>query len=246
MKKEIKSELRTDEIGFGNLKLTQAVDEFCYGVDAVILADFASKISKTKGLVFDFGTGTGVIPLIISHKLKNCKIVGVELQEKSAKLAKANVRENGLEDRITILNSNILDIDSKYYSMVDVVVSNPPYMAKNGALQNLNDAKSIARHETAADLEQFFMMAAKLLKDRGQLFMVHRPSRLVDLLAYGRKYKLEAKTMQMVAPKNGAIPNIVLLHFVKNGGKELKILKPLDVHKEGGAYTDEILEIYEK
>ena len=73
-----------------------------------------------------------------------------------------------------------------------------------------------------------------------------RPSRLVDLLAYGRKYKLEAKTMQMVAPKNGAIPNIVLLHFVKNGGKELKILKPLDVHKEGGDYTDEILEIYEK
>lgn len=242
----MENKLRTDKIGFGNLKLTQAVDEFCYGVDAVILADFASKISKTKGVVFDFGTGTGVIPLIISHKLKECEIIAVELQENSARLAEKNVALNGLENRITVVNNNILDLDEKYYYKADVVVSNPPYMPRHGALQNVNDAKSIARHETAADLEDFFMMASKVLKDRGQLFMVHRPSRLVDLLTYARKYKLEAKTMQMVAPKNGAIPNIVLLHFVKNGGKEMKILKPLDIHKEGGGYTQELLEIYEK
>ena len=38
------TEIRTDDIGFGILKLLQDPSEFCYGVDAVILADFAASI----------------------------------------------------------------------------------------------------------------------------------------------------------------------------------------------------------
>ena len=58
---------RLDEIGFGGLRLIQKPEEFCYGVDAVILADFASKYSrKSFRSAVDLGTGTGIIPLILS------------------------------------------------------------------------------------------------------------------------------------------------------------------------------------
>ena len=237
---------RIVEIGFGNLKLKQRPKEFCYGVDAVILADFAAKFCNKSKIVFDLGTGTGVIPLILSHKLKEGSIVGVEIQKQSANLAKENVAINNLEDKIKILNCNIKDIPEKYFDTANLVVSNPPYMPKHGALKNTNSAKTIARHEIEADLKDFFQIASRLLKDRGELFMVHRPSRMVDLLAYAREFRLEAKTMQLVCPKNGEVPNIVLIHFVKNGGKELKLLKNLDVHKEDGGYTEDILKIYEK
>ena len=70
--------------------------------------------------------------------------------------------------------------------------------------------------------------------------MVHRPSRMVDLLAYAREFRLEAKTMQLVCPKNGEVPNIVLIHFVKNGGKEPLTLKNLDVHKEVWRCTEDL------
>ena len=44
---------RIDEIGFGGLKLIQDTEMFCYGVDAVLLARFASRISHKKGLIWE-------------------------------------------------------------------------------------------------------------------------------------------------------------------------------------------------
>ncbi|MEE1038250.1 MAG: tRNA1(Val) (adenine(37)-N6)-methyltransferase [Eubacterium sp.] len=242
----IEKDERVDEIGFGNLKLIQKPKEFCYGVDAVILADFAAGLCKRSQVVFDLGTGTGVIPMIFNYKKSSGKIYGVEVQEGSAKRAVRNVQLNGLQEKIEIIHSNIKDLDNGLWGTADVVISNPPYFPHGGALKNSNDAKTIARHEITANLEDFFQVAAKLLKEKGELFMVHRPSRLADLMCYGRQYKLEAKSVQMVSPKAGEAPNIVLVHFAKNGGKEIKMMPNLNVHKHEGGYTDEILHIYEK
>ena len=61
---------RIDDIGFGGLKLIQKPEEFCYGIDAVMLADFAAQRHKgPTDVIVDLGTGTGISPLIISHKL---------------------------------------------------------------------------------------------------------------------------------------------------------------------------------
>ncbi|MEG0919723.1 MAG: tRNA1(Val) (adenine(37)-N6)-methyltransferase [Anaerovoracaceae bacterium] len=245
---KIDSSQRIDDIGFGTLRLIQNIDEFCYGVDGVILADFAAKYEKSQKekFCFDLGTGTGIIPLIISHKAKNCRIVGVEVQDNSYELARKNIKINNLEERIDIIHSNVKDINKKLYGKADFVVSNPPYMENNSALKNTNEAKTIARHEVYGKLEDFIKTASNLLKDKGKLYMVHRPSRLVDLFCFAREFKLEPKLIQFVSPKQGEIPNIVLIQFVKNGGKELRYLEELKVYGTQGEYSDEIKKIYEK
>ena len=98
----------------------------------------------------------------------------------------------------------------------------------------------IARHETTATLEDFVKAAARILKDRGHFFMVHRPSRLVDIFCACRSEGLEPKNVRFVCPKKGAAPNIVLIHCVAGGGKELTVMKELVVYGENGAYTPEI------
>ena len=237
---------RIDEIGFGDLKLIQKKGTFCYGVDAVILSDFAVNFGKNIKEVCDMGTGTGIIPIIMSHKCKTCKFTGVELQENSAKRAVRNVELNNLQDRITVVNSDILKLGSEFNRKFDCVVSNPPYMVQGNGLVNCNSEKMIARHETTANLEDFFKVADRIMKEKGNLFMVHRPSRLPDLITLGRRYNFELKTMEMVVPKIGGEANIVLLHYSHFGGKELRILPELPVHTENGDYTNKILEIYEK
>lgn len=237
---------RIDEIGFGGLKLIQKPEAFCYGVDAVILSDFAASAGRSMEKVCDLGTGTGIIPLIISHKRPESEIVAVEVQKDSAGRAERNVVLNGLEDRIRIVCSDILDLDRKYYGTFDTVVSNPPYMAGGGAIRNANMEKMIARHETTATLRDFFRCASDLLKARGELFMVHRPSRLPDLITLARDEGLEPKTMRLVCPREGEAANIVLIHYVKGGGAEMKIMADLNVHRREGGYTEEILRIYEK
>lgn len=237
---------RIDDTGFGDLKIIQKKGAFCYGVDAVILSDFAVKVGKNLKEVVDLGTSTGIIPMIISHKCKKCKITGVELQKASAERAVRNVALNDLQNRVEIVNSDILELGSEFTRRFDTVVTNPPYMVSGNGLVNCNNEKMIARHETTANLEDFFKVASKIIKEKGNLFMVHRPSRLPDLITLARKYNFELKTMQMVVPKPGGIANIVLLHYSYLGGKELRLLPELPVHLENGDYSSQILEIYEK
>lgn len=244
--------MRIDNIGFGGLQIYQEPEEFCYGVDAVILADFAASCKPRTAI--DLGTGSGIIPLILSHKTDAEKILGLELQRPSYERASQSVILNELRDRIEIIHGDVADKNLRSFLLdragakdgVDLVTSNPPYMAGDGAITNKNQAKAIARHETTAKLEDFVETASKLLKDKGHFYMVHRPSRLVDIFCALRKHNLEPKEMRLVCPREGEAPNIVLVHSVKNAGPELKMLEELNVHDLGDGYTEEIEKIYER
>lgn len=240
---------RLDEIGFGGLKLIQKPEEFCYGVDAVILAHFAAKYSrKSFRRALDLGTGTGVIPLILSHKTEIPSIVGVEVQEASYGRAIRNRDGNNLENRVDFIHGDVKDYKTGWgkelQGLVDMVTSNPPYTAGSGGLANANQAKRIARHETTASLEDFIKCAAYVLREKGDFFMVHRPSRIVDICCLGRQYGLEVKELQFVSPNREGNPNIILVHMVKGGGREAKMLEPLYVYDMDGNYTAEVLESY--
>lgn len=244
---------RMDEIGFDGLKLIQAPNEFCYGVDAVVLADFASKSANQKERLktaVDLGTGTGIIPLILSHKTELKRLYGVEVQQNSFDRACRNAQMNGLSERLHFIHADIAKNHQALRSLegtIELVTCNPPYMTGGAGMINGNEAKRIARHETTADLECFVSTAARLLKPKGHLYMVHRPSRLVDICFYCRKYNLEPKELRFISPDKNAAPNILLVHCVKNGNPDLKMLDPLYVYLEDHSdYTEEILTIYER
>jgi tRNA1Val (adenine37-N6)-methyltransferase len=237
---------RIENIGFGNLQLIQNPEYFCYGVDAVILADFANSICPNAKRIVDMGTGTGIIPIILSHKNKEAELTGIEVQKDSADMAIRSCKMNALDERISIVLGDVADENTYQGIEADVVVCNPPYFTKGGAIPNNKKEKFIARHETTAVFEDFVKAASTMLKGKGDFFIVHRPSRLVDIFYYCRKYKLEPKTMRMVSPKEGEAPNIVLIHCSAGGGKELKTLNNLYVYNSDGTYTDEIETIYER
>lgn len=239
----LKSGERMDQIGFSDLQLIQKPDEFCYGVDAVILAEFASRKKANK--IIDLGTGTGIIPLIMSHKTDAAELYGIEYQKDSFDRAQRNAKVNHLEDRVKFINANVAEF-FELQEWADVVTSNPPYMQSKSGITNGNDAKTIARHEVIGSLEDFIKCASRTLKNKGDFYMVHRPSRLVDIFFLCRKYRLEPKELRFVAPRLNETANIVLIHCVKNGGAELKILDNLYVYKEQGVYSDEIQKIYER
>ncbi len=234
---------RTDEIGFGGLLLTQDDDMFCYGVDAVLLAAFASRASHRR--VIDLGTNNGVIPLIMSSLGDAEELWGVEMQEKACSLARRNVQRNGLSGRIRIVHSDVTALRDVFSAgAFDCVVTNPPYMAAGTGIVNAADALTAARHETTARLADFIGQAAYLLKDRGYFYMIHRPSRIVDIAVLCRKNALEPKYIQMISPHIGEKPNLMLIECRKNGGKELKFLDPLYIYEKEGIYSAEILRIY--
>jgi tRNA1Val (adenine37-N6)-methyltransferase len=183
----------------------------------------------------------------LSGKTEASKIYGIEIQKDVAEMAERSVELNNLQDKIQIINDNINNIE-KYFdnNSLDVVVTNPPYQKNNTGLKSENEKHLISRHEIECTLEDIIQKSFKVLKDKGEFYMVHRPERLVDILYLMRKNKLEPKELKMVYPKNGEKANLVLIKGVKNANEFLNVLKPLVIYNEDGSYTKELLKIYNK
>ena len=246
MEVELKENERIDDLELKGLKIIQNKEGFCFGIDSVLLSDFAKNI-KNNSWVLDLGTGTGIIPILLCGKTNLKKVIGVEVQEKIAEMAKRSIKLNNLEARFQVINENILNLKNIYKNQTfDVVVTNPPYKKKNSGIINENHEKLISRHEIEADLADFIKVSKDLLKDKGEFYMVHRPERLVDILSIMRKEKLEPKVLRMVYSNKNKEPKLVLIKGIKNAKPFLKVEKNLYIYDENGNYTDEILEIYNK
>lgn len=243
---ELKENERIDDLEFKGLKIIQNEKGFCFGMDSVLLSDFAKNM-KNNSTVLDLGTGTGIIPILLCGKTNLKKVVGIEIQQDVANMAKRSSQLNNLQDRFEVVNTNIIDLKNIYEKQsFDVIVTNPPYKKENTGITNENEAKLISRHEITANLEDFISISKDLLKDKGEFYMVHRPERLVDILSLMRKYKIEPKILKFVSPNKNKEPNLILIKGIKNANSFLKIEKNLYVYNEDGKYTDEILKIYNK
>ncbi len=237
---------RIDDLEFENLKIIQNTTGFCFGIDSVLLSDFAKEV-KNDSKVMDIGTGTGIISILLSKKANIKKIYGIEIQQEVANMAERSVKLNNLEDKISIINTNIKDIFDKFEpNTFDAIVTNPPYMKLNTGAKSDEIKKLISRHEVECNLEDIIKISYKLLKSRGEFYMVHRAERIVDILYLMRKYKLEPKKIRFIQSKVNKEPNLLLIKGIKDAGNQLKIERPLVVYNEDGSYTDEILEIYHK
>ena len=234
---------RLDDLQRSNLKIIQDPSRFCFGMDAVLLSGFTRV--KAGELALDIGTGTGIIPLLLSAKTSGRHYTGLEIQPYMADMAARSVAYNHLEDRIDIVCGDVRE-SAKYWSGAawDVITCNPPYMNEKHGLHNPDDALAIARHEICCTLEDVVRESARMLKSRGRLYMVHRPHRLIDIIDTMRRYRLEPKTMQMVHPFADKEANMVLIEAVKDGGAYLHTLAPIIVYESAGVYAKQIRDIY--
>ena len=243
---EIKENERIDDLQFKGLKIIQNTKNFCFGVDSILLTDFAKKI-KNGCEALDLGTGTGVIAILLAAKTGLKHIIGVEKQEEMAELATRNVKLNNLENKIEIVNTDILDLCKLYPNdSFDVVVTNPPYKKKDTGVINQTEKKYLARHELTATLEDFIKVSKNMLKEKGEFYMVHKPERLVDILSLMRTNNLEPKELRFVFSNVNKEPSLVLVKGVKSAKPFLKIKKNLYIYDENENYTEEINKIYNR
>ena len=234
---------RVDEIGFGGYRLIQDSESFCYGVDAVLLADFCE--AGHQDTVLDLCCGNGAVSLIVYAKYAPKSIVGIELQKDAVELAERSAELNGLSDKLRFICGDALNADKMLKGgTFDLVICNPPYFEKGRGVECGDSPRQLARHESCAGAEDFFRAAAFALRTGGRFCVIHRPERLADLICAGRANKLEPKRLRMIVPHSGDSPNLVLIQFVKNGGKGLAVLPDLAVIKKDGGFTADLDMIY--
>lgn len=239
----LKENERIDCLQRKGYQIIQDPGKFCFGMDAVLLSDFA--MVKKDDKVLDIGTGTGIIPILMEARYGGDSFTGLEIQEESAEMARRSVTLNHLEEKIKIVTGDIKEAETYFEAAsFDVITCNPPYMIGSHGIENPEEPKAIARHEIKCTLEDIVARSARLLVPGGKFYMVHRPFRLAEIVTVMSQYKIEPKRMRLVYPYVDKEPNMVLIEGARGGKSRMTVEKPLIVYDSPGVYTREILEIY--
>lgn len=225
-----------------NRKVLQKKQGFRFSIDAVLLAHF---IAPKKGnRVLDLGTGSAVIPLLLTAHNPGLHVTGVEVQTEIADMARRSVSHNQLEDEIDIIPADLKTLSKDHYNTYDYVLSNPPFFPVGCGKQNPNPQIALSRHELACTLEDLIRCASRTLKPRGHFAMIHRSERLTEIICLCTKYHLTPLRLRMIQPNQSSDANLMLLEAVHNGKNTLSVLPPLCIYEEDGSYTPEVLSYY--
>lgn len=228
-----------------NMKIIQRNDFQNFTLDSVLIGDFV-KINRKSKKILDIGTGCGVIALILASRSK-AEIVGIELQEIMADIAKENVQNNELEDRVKIMQGDIKNYREIFKrDEFDIVVTNPPYFEFKGDINQINDLDQLAkaRHNVDLSLGEIVEASAFVLKNGGSFNMVFRVERLVEVFEIMRKYRLEPKRLTNIFTKRDGESKICLIEGVKDGDKGLKVENPIFVYDENGKRSEYVEKLY--
>lgn len=229
--------MKLDYIPKTNLYMKHVDKSYSFGIDSILLANF-SKMKKNKSLI-DIGSGSGILSLACSSYYNLSKVFSIEIQKEKANLLKENIKLNGINN-IEVFNEDLNKVNFSN-NFCDYIITNPPYYKKGANIKNEKEEFLLSRQEIKMNLSDIFRFSNKCLKDKGKLFMIHKPERLVDIIKESGNLKL--KRIKFVQSKAFEKPVFILMEFVKNANDGLKFENPLIIYDENNNYTKEVKEI---
>lgn len=239
----LKDTERLEDLQAGGLKIIQDENEYRFTSDAVLLANSVN--AKRGDVVVDFGTGSGIIAILVAYKKKPQKIIAVELQAQLADMARRSIEFNNLNEVIQVVNMPLQDFAINYDGKkADVVVCNPPYVKNGGGEMQLQESLKICRHEIKVTLEEICLAASKILKNGGKFYIVHKAERVAEIFALMTKFAIQPKEITTVCARDGDAPYLAIICGVKSGKVGLKWNKPIVMYDSDGNFTQTVKNLY--
>ena len=229
---------KLDYIPRTDIKMIHVTGSYSFGIDSILLGDFA-KMKKGKTLL-DIGSGNGILALMANSLYDLKRVIAVEIQEEKAKILQKNIDLNNI-DNIEVINEDLNKIDFKENSL-DYIITNPPYYKIGQNIRNKDTEYLISRQELFLKLDDIFAFANKALKDRGKLYMIHKPERMVEI--FNKAGNVRPKRIRFASSTFDSKPQFIMVEFVKNAREGIKIEDPIIIYKDG-EYTDQIRKINE-
>ena len=234
---------RIDDLQLMNLRIIQSPDGFRFGMDAVLLADFAQVRPGSR--VCDLGTGTGILPLLLFGRAENLACDAVEIQPDAADRARRSMILNGLENRITVHCGDLRHVRRFLpHAAYDLVICNPPYSPEDASLPSPKTALRMSRQEGGCTLTDVAAAAAWLLRGRKRFCVMQPAPRLTAALDTLRAHRLEPKRLRFVHANATRPARLALIEAMLDTRPGLIVEPPLLVKHPDGSDTDELRRIY--
>ena len=210
---------------------------FPLSTDSMVLSHFVRLPKNAR--VLDLGSGCGTLGLLLCSRDAGCRVTGIERDPAAHQAALANIRRNGLENRLESLPGDLRAVPQILPpGSFDISLSNPPYFSGGPAAK-----LTAARRADFCPISGLLQSAAWALKFGGDFYLVHRPERLGELIAAGAAAGLEAKRLCLVRHRPGGPVSLILLGFRK-GAKPGLTWEEWTLRNSNGSPTPLYREIY--
>lgn len=139
-----------------------------FSVDDLATAWEAVQAAPDAGSFLDLGCGIGSVLLMTAWRLSSARGFGVEAQEISFRLAERNVRENGLDGRVTLVHGDLREVTRDWpHGPCALVTGTPPYLPLGTASASPDPQRAAARIELRGGVEDYLAAAARVLAPDG-------------------------------------------------------------------------------
>lgn len=212
------------------------------GTDAVLLARLFEP--GDGALVYDLGAGTGAVGLAYARLSPSCRVVLVERDPALAASAAANARDNGLADRVSVIEADLLAPASRRREAgllaagADIVVTNPPFFERGRHRASPNPDRVSAHAFGEGDLDRWLRTCADLLRPGGRFGLIHRADALPACLDALRN-RFGGITVRPVHARAGASAIRILVSAAKGSRAAFALAPPLVLHDASGRITPE-------
>lgn len=231
--------LTDDHFFNGEICIRQNKSGYRFSVDSILLASYVKATACNK--VLDIGTGCGIISIILAYRNPKIKIYGIEVQKNLADIAALNVKNNGMEEQVKIICTDIKNLKKDMLKgPPDIIVCNPPYRKAKSGRVNPDNQRALARHEIMISLPEIFESAKRLMDISGKIIMIYPSERIADIIAHMRFSGIEPKYFRFIYSKKRAESKLLIAEGIKGGKAGAKILPPLVIYKDDGSYSNEV------
>ena len=219
---KLEQDERLDDLQYNGLKLVQNKNLYCFSNDAVMLCNFVK--AKKSDTIVDLCSGSGVVGILALEKNNAKKAILVEKQQNLAKMSQKTIDFNNLNDKIQVLNCDILDAPKHLGAeKYDVVCSNPPYFLPSKNLLSGRSEIDMEKFEINMSFDVLCKVAERLLKFGGKFYFVNDATRLTELIITLKKYNFEPKNIEFVFTKKDTHSKVALFECSKKGNAGTKI-----------------------
>jgi tRNA1(Val) A37 N6-methylase TrmN6 len=207
------------------------------GSDAIILA--AAVPARAGELVLDAGAGVGAVALCLAARCGGISVRGLEIQAPLARLARENIRENGLDGRVEVLAGDIRRPPAEIGQAVfDHAVCNPPFYPAGRATASPDPGKAAAHGEGEVPLDEWLAFCLRRTAPGGSVTIIHRADRLEAIL-WGLRQGAGDMVVFPLWPRPGRPAKRVIVQ-ARVGRKGPTVLHPgLRLHRDDGGDTDQ-------
>ncbi|NCB34186.1 MAG: methyltransferase domain-containing protein [Erysipelotrichia bacterium] len=211
-----------------HMEIEQPEEMYHFNTDTSLLGQFLDL--KHSDHVLDVGCNTGAL-LLYASCAKPEAMSGIDLFQNQIDQTKVNLKRHHLDAELQVCRFQ--DYQHKPF---DALIINPPYF-NTSCSHLISDSPYIAaaRHERYLSMEDLFQHSERLLKDNGRLYLVHRVSRLSELIMMADRYHLHAQRLLIAYDSMDGEGKSAVVKFRKAPQGDLKIETPVFLNKKSSA-----------